>query len=61
MPGWSVGGYGEKKKRKKKTEELLECTMDLLVVVVVSGHPWPSHRYGHPCTVDVLPGPTGVI
>ena len=26
-----------------------------------SGHPRPSHRDGHPCTVDVLPEPTGVI
>ena len=24
-------------------------------------HPQPSHRDGHPCAVDVLPGPTGVI
>ena len=40
---------------------LLECAVDLLVVVVVSGHSQPSHRDGHQCTVDVLPGPTGVI
>ena len=26
-----------------------------------SGHPQPPHRDGHPCAVDVLPGPTGVI
>ena len=24
-------------------------------------HPQPSHRGGHPCTVDVLPGPTGAM
>ena len=28
------------------------------MVVVVSGHPQPPHRDGHPCTVEVLPGPT---
>ena len=27
--------------------------------VVVSGHPQLPHRDGHPCTVDVLPGPHG--
>ena len=32
-----------------------------LVVVVVSGHPQPSWRTRHPCTVDVLLGVTGVI
>ena len=32
-----------------------------LLVVVVSGHPQPSWRTRHPCTVDALPGPTGVI
>ena len=40
---------------------LLECALVFLMVVVVSGHPQPSHRDGHPCTVDVLPGPTGVV
>ena len=40
---------------------VLECAVVFLPVVVVSGHPQPSHRDGHPCTVDVLPGPTGVI
>ena len=28
---------------------------------LVVGHPQPSWRTRHPCTVDVLPGPTGVI
>ena len=27
---------------------------------LVVGHPQPSWRTRHPCTVDVLPGPTGV-
>ena len=33
--------------------------MGFLSVVVVSGHPHPSHREGHPCTLDVLPGTHG--
>ena len=41
--------------------EVLECAVVFLSLVVVSGHPQPSHRDGHPCTVDVLPGPTGGI
>ena len=32
-----------------------------LVVCGGVGHPQPPHRDGHPCTVEVLPGPTGVI
>ena len=37
-----------------------ECAVVFLLVVVVTRHPQPSHRVGHPCTVDVLPGPTDV-
>ena len=39
---------------------MLECAVLFMLVVVVSGHPQPSHRDGHPCTVDVLLGPTDV-
>ena len=51
----------EKKKTERKKQNMLECAVHFLCVVVVSGHPQPSHRDGHPCIVDVLPGPTGVI
>ena len=29
--------------------------------VLLMRHPQPSHRGGHPCAVDVLLGPTGVM
>ena len=44
-----------------KDVDVFKCAVIFLTVVVVSGHPQPPRRDGHPCTVDVLPGPTGVI
>ena len=38
---------------------MLECAVDSLVVVVVSVHPQPFHRDGHPCTVDCPAGTHG--